>query len=154
MNWIWLMILLLNVLIGSSSYLTLRRRRQLFSDRFVMIVAMSSSMVLSLVVGMLCSFILPFSFSSISMLTAIAGGITGIFFGAMVKLHSVLAGFFWGTIGGLMGAMVGAVVMDPSLCGLPSVSSMNLFTNMITFSVFGTTLTFISFSLINYSLKV
>ncbi|QGS69228.1 hypothetical protein CV093_15600 [Oceanobacillus sp. 143] len=127
--------LLLNVLIGCRSYLKLRRSRKLFSDRYAMVISMSSSMVLSLVLSLLCSFILPLSFSTLTILSTIVGGTIGIIFGVMVKLHSVLSGFFGGTMGGITGSMVGAVVLDPTLCGLPSINSSILFTNTITFSI-------------------
>ncbi|MFT4412459.1 hypothetical protein ACLM5H_01240 [Fredinandcohnia humi] len=154
MEWLWVSLLLLNVTVGYRSYRKLRRKRQIFSDRFAMIIAMTSSMVLTLVIGLLYSFIFPLSLFSTSVYAVITGAIVGILFGSMVKMHSVLAGFSGGTSGGLMGAMVGAVAQDPSLCGLPSASSMNIASNMMSMGIFGTFLTLLSFWLITYSLKV
>lgn len=146
--------LLLHVFIGWRSYLLLRRSRKLFSDRYAMVMSMSASMVLSLVLSLLVSFILPLSFSTLAIISTVVGGVIGILFGAMVKLHSVLSGFFGGTMGGLTGSMVGAVVLDPTLCGLPSINETVLVTNIITFSIFGSFISIFSFWMITYSIRV
>lgn len=154
MTWFLVLLLLLNAFIGYRSYVILWRSRKLFSDRYAMNIAMSSSILLSLVLSILCSLILPLPFSAAFVISTISGGVVGILFGAMVKLHSVLGGFFGGVVGGLTGSMVGAVILDPTLCGLPAVNSANLVSSSITFGIFGTILTIISFWLIIYSLKV
>jgi len=144
----------LHIFIGWRSSFLLRRSRKIFSDRYAMVISMSASMVLSLVLSLLGSFLLPLSFSTLAIISMVVGGVIGILFGSMVKLHSVLSGFFGGTMGGITGSMVGAVVLDPTLCGLPSVNATDLVTNMITFSTFGSLISIISFWLITYSIRV
>lgn len=44
----------------------------------------------------------------------------GSLFGSMVNGQTLVAALFNGGIGGMMGTMDGAVVNDPSICGLPA----------------------------------
>ncbi|MHA6250877.1 hypothetical protein [Oceanobacillus sp. CAU 1775] len=146
--------LVVNIFVSWKSYTILRRSRKLFSDRYAMVISLSASMVVGLVLSLIGTFILPFSFSILAIVFTSFGGVIGILFGSMVKLHSVLSGFFGGTMGGMTGAMVGAVVLDPTLCGLPLTSAGIIETNMIIFSIFMTVVFLLAFRIIIYSIRV
>ncbi|MBE4909408.1 hypothetical protein IMZ08_15255 [Bacillus luteolus] len=119
-----------------------------------MIIAMSAPFVLAFVTGLLLSFLIELSVSYVVMISIVFGICVGISFGAFVKFHSVLAGYFNGIVGAMMGAMLGAVVKDPTLCGLPADAAANMILNTTLFSLFGTSLSILTFWFINYSLKV
>jgi hypothetical protein len=90
----------------------------------------------------------------ITFLTVIVCGCIGTLFGSLVKFQSLLAGFFQGVIGSLMGNMLSAVIKDPTLCSLPATYLNSVEQNMFAFSLFGLLLVFITTCLVDYSLRV
>lgn len=147
-------ILAFNSLIGLSIYLVMYKKRKVFSDHYGMIMAMCSSGILSLTIAMVTFFLFQATLSIVALLTTVIGGSIGILFGSLVKYQSLLAGFSQGVIGGIMGTVLGAVILDPSLCSLPSSYSAGINQTMIAFSLFGTALVMITISLLYYSLRV
>jgi hypothetical protein len=140
--------------IGFFMYKVFYKKRQLYNDRFGMVIAMSSSGILSLNGSMLAQFIFPDHIFLILLLTVVIGGSIGILFGSLVKFQSLLAGFLQGVVGSLTGNMLGIVVEDPSICSLPAPYLTMIEQNTVIFSVFGTLLVFITVSIVYYSLRV
>ncbi|MFC4403385.1 hypothetical protein [Gracilibacillus xinjiangensis] len=149
-----LTMLLINSLIGIWLFTGMFKKRKVFDDRFGMIMAACSGGIISFSISLQLAFLLPLSFSYISLINVIIGGSIGILFGSLVKFQSLLSGYFQGFIGAIMGTMLSAVTQDPSLCNLPIYYEESILHNMYYFSVFGTTLTMLTAYLIKYSMKV
>ncbi len=117
-------------------------------------MAMSCSGILSLNLSMIVQFLFPENFSIVMIISVIVCGLIGVLFGSLVKFQSLLAGFFNGIVGGLMGNMLGLVIKDPSICSLPAAYLTNINQNMMLFGVFGTFLAGVTIFFVFYSLKV
>lgn len=130
------------------------KKRKLYDDRFGMIMAMSCSGILSLNLSMIVQFLFPENFSIVMIISVIVCGLIGVLFGSLVKFQSLLAGFFNGIVGSLMGNMLGLVIKDPSICSLPAAYLTNINQNMMLFGVFGTFLACVTIFFVFYSLKV
>jgi hypothetical protein len=140
--------------IGFFMYKVFYKKRQLYNDRFGMILAMSCSGILSLNASMLAQFIIPDHIFIIMLFTVVLGGLVGILFGSLVKYQSILAGFLQGIVGSLTGNMLGIVVEDPSICSLPAPYLTMIEQNTVIFSAFGTLLVLITISIVYYSLRI
>ncbi|MED4452417.1 hypothetical protein [Metabacillus fastidiosus] len=145
---------ILNGITGILLYLLVRKKKKIFADRYGMVVSMCGSGVLSLHLAMLFVFLIP-DYLIIQVLFALGIGVfIGKKFGSLVRYQSLLSGIFHGIIGGIMGLMLGIVILNPSLCGLPSASLNMLHENMLIFTLFGTLLVIMTGSLLYYSLRV
>lgn len=147
-------LLSITILIGLIIYRNFYKKRQLYNDRFGMIMAMGCSGILSLNSSMLSQLIFTDHVFLIMLITVVMGGSVGIIFGSLVKYQSLLAGFFHGTVGSLTGNMLGIVVEDPSICSLPDPYLTMIEQNTAIFGAFGTLLVFITISIVYYSLRV
>lgn len=144
----------LTSLIGFLIYKVFYKKRQLYNDRFGMIMAMSCSGIISLNIAMLSQFIISNHLFFLMIITVVLGGVVGIVFGSLVKYQSLLAGFLQGIVGSLTGNMLGIVVEDPSICSLPASYFSMIDQNILIFSAFGTLLVIITISIVYYSLRV
>ncbi|MGG3797905.1 hypothetical protein [Metabacillus fastidiosus] len=145
---------MLNGIVGILLYLLVMKKKKIFADRYGMVVAMCGSGVLSLHLAMLTVFLIPDYFIIQVLFTLGIGAFIGKKFGSLMKYQSLLSGLFHGIIGGIMGMMLGIVILNPSLCGLPSASLDSLQDNVLIFTNFGTVLVIMTGSLLYYSLKV
>jgi len=148
-----LIVLIINSLIGFKSFQLLNKSRFLFSDRFGFVMAFTSSAILGLVIALNLFLLFPFNFVVISVLNMFIGTAIGMIFGAMLNTQSFIAGFFQGGVGGIMGTMIGAVALDPSLCGLPY-SAVNEQQTILYLSILSFVLISITFKILCFSLKV
>lgn len=139
---------------GSVTYTKLYKSRKLFSDRYGMIIASVMSNILSFTFSFFSYFYFSATLVHSAFFSVLIGAIIGICFGALVKYHTLLAGWFNGVLGSLMGLMLAAVIKNPSLCSLPADLSNNVYDNTLFFSVFITILTLFTCSLINYSFRI
>ncbi|WP_394171968.1 hypothetical protein [Guptibacillus hwajinpoensis] len=146
--------LLFTLLLGLLLFRKMFQSRKLFSDRFGMIVATTYSGVFNFSIGMHLYLLLPDYAEFISCVVVVIGGGSGVIIGSIVKFHSVMAGFFHGTVGALMGMMLGVVVYNPSLCRLPAVNEAMLNQSIIVLSSFISFLTVSTLGLLYYSFKV
>jgi hypothetical protein len=110
---------MLNFLIGYGTFRVFSKRRYLFSDRFGYTLASTASTVTSLAFAVNVYLLTSGPMNAIGGLILLCSAGIGILFGSMVNAQTVIAGVFNGGIGGIMGIMLGAVALDPSLCGLP-----------------------------------
>lgn len=149
-----IILFLVNGMIGLFFYVVMYKKRKLFTDRFGMVMANVGSGIFSFNLAMMLFFMLPSSLGTIAILSTIVGASIGILYGALTRFQSLLAGFFQGAIGAIMGTMFGAVVENPALCGLPAAYFVDVETNMLLFSLFGTGLVMTTFGLLFYSLRV
>ncbi|TKD71046.1 hypothetical protein [Pseudalkalibacillus hwajinpoensis] len=145
--------LLLNLLLGLLVFKRMFQSRKLFSDRFGMIVTTNFSGVFNFSIGLHLYLVMPDHFAIISLAIVIGIG-SGVIIGAIVKFHSVLAGFFHGTVGTLMGTMLGVIIINPSLCRLPAVNEAMLNQTIVVLCSFITILTISTLGLIYYSFRV
>ncbi|MFZ3591153.1 hypothetical protein ACOI1C_18390 [Bacillus sp. DJP31] len=136
------------------TYLALHARRWLFDDRFGKTYTFATTGVSGFVLGMMLIFLLqPFQ-DYVALGVIVLGGLIGILFGSLYKTQTVLSGFWNGSVGGLMGAMLGLVVLDPALCGLPGVAARDIIGNILMFSIFGTIVLVVTLWLVKFSLRV
>ncbi len=142
-----------NSWIGFLGFRFLNKSRLLFSDRFGFIVALTGSAILGLVTALNLFLLFPAFFVVMSVLNMLIGMAIGVVFGAMVNSQSLIAGFFNGGVGGMMGTMIGAVALDPSICGLPpsSITEQSTFIFLGLLSFFLVTITF---TLLCFALRV
>ncbi|MDQ0218931.1 hypothetical protein ELQ35_10355 [Peribacillus cavernae] len=144
----------INILIPAVLFLTMKKKRKLFTDRYGMTISFSASLIFSLSLGTALFFTLPVSFSVLIFISAAAGSIIGLSYGILITFQSLIIGLFNGTIGSLMGTMLAAVIIDPSLCGLPSQFSTLLDRNIILITLFLTLLSLLSSLLLRFSYRV
>ncbi len=153
MKFFLLLVLILNSLIGFKSFQFLNKSRFLFSDRFGFVMAFTSSAILGLVIALNLFLLFPFHFVVVSVLNMFIGIAIGMVFGAMLNTQSFIAGFFQGGVGGIMGTMIGAVALDPSLWGLPY-SAVDEQQTILYLSILSLILVSITFKILCFSLKV
>lgn len=144
----------MNLVLSIYCYYRLYQKRVLFDNRYAMTVTISASMLVSLVISMQLSFLFPTTNSYLSIPLIILGIVVGIIFGALERFQTILTGMLGGFTGGTMGSMAGAVVKDPTLCGLPLLAEKQIFINMISFSLFSSILLLITVWLILFSMRV
>ncbi|MCA0986780.1 hypothetical protein [Guptibacillus algicola] len=131
-----------------------RKSRKLFSDRFAIISSTLYSTSLCFTIGLHLFLLLQDKSSAIIISTVIIGAIIGTCIGALETFKSLLIGYFHGMTAALMGTMLGAILVDPSLCRLPSLYSLQIEQNIIGMSVFITLLTTVTFGLLLASFRV
>lgn len=146
--------LVLNILIGCYIFKILYRSRKLFSDRYAMIISTVFSIMISFTIGFQLYLLIPISLAVITLFAMLIGGGAGSFIGSMVKFQSLLGGFFHGTTGGLMGVMLGAIILNPELCNLPSSSELLVIQTKLLLNSFVNVLSLLTFGLIYFSLRV
>ncbi|MCP8616000.1 hypothetical protein [Salirhabdus salicampi] len=154
MKVLFILLFTINVISTFLLFRSFYRKRKLFDDRFGMTITATVTVVISTMLSMLISFITLAPFITVVVIGVLIGALIGISFGCLVKFQSVVTGFTHGTIGGSMGAMLGSVIQDPTLCSLPSSYLQEVMKNMIYFSMFGTFLIFMTIILISYTMKV
>lgn len=148
-----LIVLIINSLIGFKSFRFLNKSRFLFSDRFGFVMAFTSSAILGLVIALNLFLLFPFNFVFVSVLNMFIGIAIGMIFGEMLNTQSFIAGFFQGGVGGIMGTMIGAVALDPSICGLPY-SVVNEQQTILYLGILSFVLVSVTFKILCFSLKV
>jgi hypothetical protein len=110
----------INITVTGWGFLSLNRRRYLFSERFGFTVTYLASTACSFVFALNLFLLFPKYVEVVSTLTLFIGIVIGALFGSMVNMQSLIAGIYNGGVGAIMGSMLGAVALDPSLCGLPA----------------------------------
>ncbi|WP_456276899.1 hypothetical protein [Bacillus sp. AK128] len=146
-------LLLIQLVTILFTYHILLQRKELFDERFGKTFTFASTGVSGFIVSMMLVFL--FTGSHLVVVGAILlGCLMGALFGSLYRMQTVLLGIWNGGIGGLMGSMLGLVVLDPALCGLPGVAARDLVGNIMLFSVFGTVVLSITMWLVRFSLRV
>ncbi|OZM57124.1 hypothetical protein CIB95_06545 [Lottiidibacillus patelloidae] len=138
----------------SSFYLFryLHRARVLFDDRFSMTISIVASTSISFLYGLHLTIIFQIQNANMMMFAGIIGVILGYLFGSFSKRHFIISGVFNGVLAGVMGAMAGQVLMNPSLCGLPwNFEQIQL--NTLLFNTFATCMVYLTLSLLLYSFR-
>ncbi|OCA90510.1 hypothetical protein A8F94_01080 [Bacillus sp. FJAT-27225] len=142
---------ILNFFIGSAIFRIFFKRRYLFSDRFGYTLTSIASAITSLSLGVSIYLLNPENIVIQGIVLICSVGI-GILFGLMVNTQTVIAGVFNGGVGGIMGVMLGAVGLNPALCGLP----MTIFTEqamVLFFTFIGLVLHLVTAGLLFLALK-
>lgn len=110
----------INLTFGVWLYYVLNKSRVLYNDRFGFTATFSASSTLGLVAALNLFLIFPDHFEILSMINLLLGICIGWLFGSMLNAQTLIAGIYNGGIGGIMGTMAGAVIMNPAVCGLPA----------------------------------
>ncbi|MHC8515813.1 hypothetical protein [Sporosarcina sp. ITBMC105] len=143
-----------NVAVTIYCYLILRKRKQLFDDRFATTLTNTATFIATIVVSLHVSVLLTVELSLIFILNMIIGVSIGSLFGSLVKYHSVLIGFYNGLIGSSMGVMIGEVLKNPQICSIPISNQQQVVMNMYQLCGFATLLLIVVFGLVLYSMRV
>jgi hypothetical protein len=142
----------INFLIGASLYYVLRKSRLLFSDRFGYTVSCFASSTLGLVASLNLILLFPNHFEIVGVLNILLGITIGFLYGSMLNAQSLIAGIYNGGISAIMGTMLGVVVKNPSICGLPDTIASEQ-EMMIFFALFSLCIQGISALLLIFSFK-
>jgi hypothetical protein len=110
----------INLTFGVWLYYVLNKSRVLYNDRFGFTATFSASSTLGLVAALNLFLLFPDHFEILGMINLLLGICIGRLFGSMLNAQSLIAGIYNGGIGGIMGTMAGAVIMNPAICGLPT----------------------------------
>lgn len=145
-----LILLVIQLIACVLLFKTMLHRRKTFQERFATTMTTFASIVLGLNLSMLAYLLLGVDYRAAPIITIGLGMILGISFGSMFKFQSAFAGFYHGTSGSVMGTMLGAVITNPELCGLPAATN----TNYLAFGIFGAFVSLTSALLLSFSLKV
>lgn len=128
-------ILMLNSGCAFAAFLILKKKRSVIHKRLERVLIGLGSSVMSLAISMnvqLWLHVLAFAIY----LSVLFGVAIGVVFGLLDMRQLMMIGYQQGLIGGLMGAMLGAVVLNPSLCGLPAEYGNSIETHTAAFSFF------------------
>jgi hypothetical protein len=145
--------LIITVSLLLVTYIQLFRSRKLFDSRFSMTITFVSTIVYVTFLSMITSFIFKGNFSTLSIYTGLVAIIIGISFGALGNFQSIITGVSSGIIASLMGGMVGAVILNPSLCSIPNQANALIEKNMLIFSIFSVIILLLSTLFIRHSFK-
>lgn len=142
----------INLLIGAWLFYVLRKSRLLFSDRFGYTASYFASSTLGLVASLNLILLFPNQFEVVGALNILLGITIGFLYGSMLNGQSLIAGIYNGGISAIMGTMLGAVVKNPAICGLPGtfVSEQEM---LIIFTLFSLGIQGISALLLLFSFK-
>ena len=146
-------ILLANSFIGYVGFRFLNRSRLLFSDRFGFIVALTGSSILGIVTSLHLFLLFPTNLGMMSALNMTIGILIGMAFGSILNTQSLIAGFFNGGVAGMMGTMIGAVALNPAICGLPP-SAFTEQSTLLVLGLFSFILLSLTFGLLCFALRV
>lgn len=148
-----MLILLTNCLIALFAYRVLFRSRYLFSDRFGFIVSITGGNIVSLVMTSNLFYLFSNHFTVISFVNLLIGVAIGVTIGSLLNSQTLIAGIYSGGTGAVMGTMIGAVSLDPSICSLPT-QIYNQQELILFFGLFGLFLHLLTTLLLLFALKV
>lgn len=152
--WFISILLVWNTVELSSIYKVFKKKHLLFDDRFTMTMCSSITMMSSFVLALHLELLLPEGRNSMTLIPIFVGLFIGWKFGSIIKAPASLNGIYNGTIGGIMGMMLGAVLQNPALCKIPIESEAIIATNMYSLAIFAAFLLAFINRLIRYSFKV
>lgn len=147
-------LLIWNVSAALFCYFSLRKRKQLFDDRFATTMTNTATPGITMVLGMHVTVLMPTGLSSVFLVNLLLGAVIGALFGALVKYHSVLIGLYNGLIGTSMGVMIGEVLKNPQICSIPISDHTQILLNMYQLCGFATLLLTVVVGLVLYSMRV
>jgi uncharacterized membrane protein YeaQ/YmgE (transglycosylase-associated protein family) len=145
-------LLLLSIISSLYLYFYLKKSSRLYDDRFSMTIAIVSSSSTSYIIGLLLVSVFQTDVTLMMIISGVIGVIAGWLFGSYSKSQFVIAGSFNGMFSGLMGAMTGGVLLNPSLCGLPW-NNVQIQQNIVLFSTFAVLIIFLTFYLLLYAFR-
>ncbi|WP_040225135.1 hypothetical protein [Bhargavaea cecembensis] len=135
---------------AGNIYRVFRKKHLLFDDRYSKTMGTALSSVTSLVIALYLTLLLPPSWQ----IPAAAAGLwVGWKFGSFMKAPASLAGIYHGAMGGIMGMMLGAVILNPALCKVPIDTETMIRMNLYTLTIFCACLHALVIRLVRHSLK-
>ncbi|MBO0603427.1 hypothetical protein I2483_17310 [Sporosarcina sp. E16_3] len=146
-----LFLLVLSSLLGVYMYALFYKSRYRISDSLSYTVTLAAGQITSFVIAMTLYLVFPIDFTVICTVNLWIGIVIGTQFSSVTRKQSLLAGFFNGGVAAVMGTMVGAVTIDPTLCGLPE-STLTLQNTGIAVGIFGLLLLCATTLLVRFSL--
>ena len=145
-------LLVVGLLLGGYLYVLIYKSRNNFSEYLRFPVALDAGQMTSFVIGILLHLVFPLKFIVSCAMNLWIGAFISIFFCLTQKSQSVSASFFCGGLAAIMGTMVGAAAINPTLCGLP-MSRLPIQNPSLAVGIFGVVLLGIAALLVKYSLK-
>jgi hypothetical protein len=145
-------LLVVGLLLGGYLFVLIHKSRHNFSEYVRFPVALDAGQMTSFVIGILLYIVFPYKFIVICAINIWIGVFIGILFCSTQNSQSVGAGFFCGGHASIMGTMVGAAAINPTLCGLP-LTRLPIQNPGIVVGVFGVVLLGVTAMLVRYSSK-
>lgn len=82
-------------------------------------LALDAGQISSFVSGTLIYLVFPFEFSTVGVINIWLGAFIGMLFCWKNESKLISGGLFFGGLASVMGTMVGALAVNPAICGLP-----------------------------------
>lgn len=149
-----ILLLLLSLIEVGHIYRSFKKKHLLFNNRFSQTMIMAITMISSFTIALYLALLLTASPNFFYLLPPLIGLTIGWKFGDILQAPAVLNGIYNGALGGLMGTMFGAVLLNPALCNIPIDSQTMIATNMYIISIFVGCLHTLTCALIRYSFIV
>lgn len=146
--------LFINIVLLIGVSVVKRRMKNDFGESFETAVILSGSGILSFSMATNAAFLLKAELMTTWMILLIGGIVIGIGLGALFRETSLFVGGYHGMIGGLMGTMLSAIILNPSLCSLPTESVHRIEQNSQLYSVFSTILSVVTYCLLYVLCKI
>lgn len=143
-----------NVIELGVVYRIFKKKHLIFDDRFIKTMCMAITMNSTLVLALYFELLLPSIEKTFFLLPIFIGLFIGWKFSAIMKAPATLTGIYNGSMGGIMGTMLGAVLKNPALCNIPIESETMIATNIYSIAIFAACLHALISHLIRYSFKV
>ncbi|MBS4192725.1 hypothetical protein KHA94_21520 [Bacillus sp. FJAT-49705] len=119
-------------------YRIFKKKNLSFDDRFSMTMCMAITMISPLIIALHIELLLPGSLKALFLIPILLGLLIGWKFGSLIKAPALLTSIYNGTMGGIMGTMLGAVLQNPALCNIPIESEAMMTANMYSLAIFTT----------------
>ncbi len=153
--WTISLLLIWNSVEANSIFKLFKMKHSLFEDRYSFNMGMAISMTSSFVIALDLHLLLPKSSTiMLYLIPLLTGLIIGWKFGAIIKSPSPLTGIYNGTIGAIMGIMLGSVLLNPALCNIPIETEEMISINMYSIAVLAASIHSLISNLIRLSFRV
>ncbi|WP_249308795.1 hypothetical protein [Lederbergia citrea] len=146
MLFIWILVELVSI------YSIIKKKHLLFDERITTTMCTAITMISSFSIALHIKLLLPEPHIAFYLFPILTGLIIGWKFDKIIK-PAALSGIYHGTMGGIMGMMLGSVLLNPALCNIPIKSDAMMVTNMYSLAMFIALIHGLISHLIRYSFK-
>ncbi len=145
------LLLMVGCLLSGYLYVLIYKSHNKFNQQFRFPVALDVGQMTSFVICILLYFVFPLKFIVSCAMNLWIGAFIGWVFCSINRGQSKAGSFFCGGLAAIMGTMVGAITLNPTLCGLP-VTTLPIDYQGLAVGIFGVILLGFTVVLVKYSL--